>query len=364
MASARELKSLFHNPNYTSGLGCSVCPEKNDCGGEFTPNLFDCMTKCCNNPKECDYICKKDIESFLEYFHSVNGFAFEDIPRVVAVPFPLLPYTIPLINNFSNRTKPLQVGAVAIQLRHLFNHNTGIIKFESKEHLANHFGFSTNAKIIISGVSKDVSLEDYWFLSRDNNKLAKHISRLKPDLITSPNFSVFLDSPRYDNLFNMKRILICWSELYSYGIPTSIHLNARTDRDWDRWIEFIKEREEVNSISFEFATGASFAKRGKWHTANLIRIASEVKRNIQLVIRGGYKYLNELHKAFPNLVYIDTTSFIKSVKRQALIWQDENNFQWVSAASPEMENIDELLSFNIEQNSLLLSKKIASSYFE
>jgi len=33
---------------------------------------------------------------------------------------------------------------------------------------------------------------------------------------------------------NMKRIAICWSELASCGIAASLHLNARTDRDWER----------------------------------------------------------------------------------------------------------------------------------
>src|SRR5207249_4165551 len=51
--------------------------------------------------------------------------------------------------------------------------------------------------------------------------------------------SMFLDVPRWDNLHNMKRIALCWSELVSRGLPTSLHLNARTDRDWERWIEFI-----------------------------------------------------------------------------------------------------------------------------
>lgn len=363
MAKNRELKILFHNSNYPSGLGCSPCPEKPLCGGEFTPNLYDCMSKCCNNPQECDYICKKDIESFLEYFHSINGFDFDDIPRFKKLTFPLFPYVVPLINNFYSRIKPLEVEAVAVQLRLLFDHRTGKIKFNSKEQVANHFGFSPNAKLIISGVSKDVPLEDYWYLRRQKN-LTNEIAKLNPDLITSPNFSVFLDSPRYDNLFNMKRILICWSEFYAYGIPTSLHLNARTDYDWKRWTDFIGARPEIDSISFEYATGAGVAERGRWHTENLIKLGSDLKRNIQLVIRGGYKYLGELHKAFPNLVFIDTSSFIKSAKRQALIWQDEVNYRWVSVASPKMQFIDELLNHNIEQNSLMISQKVASRYYK
>ena len=363
MATNKDLKFLFHDSKYPAGLGCGTCPEKKTCGGEYTLNLFDCMQKCCNNPKECDYVCKKDIESFLEYFHSVNGFDFDDVPRFNLLPFPSLPYAVPLIKNFSNRLFPLEIEAVALQLWQLFDHRTGIIKFANKKHLAEHFGFSPNAKVIISGVSKDVPLEDYWFLGRVTN-LAQQISFLEPDLITSPNFSVFLDSPRYDNLFNMKRILICWSELHSYGLPTSLHLNARTDYDWERWIDLIGERPEINSISFEFATGASFAKRGKWHTENLLKLASTVNRDIQLTIRGGYKYLSELYKGFPDLVFIDSTSFMKSINRYALTWQDENHFQWISVASPDMEYIDELMIQNIEENSSLISRKITSSYYE
>jgi hypothetical protein len=40
--------------------------------------------------------------------------------------------------------------------------------------------------------------------------------------------------PRLDNLFNMKRIALVWSEIQREGMPCALHLNARTDRDFER----------------------------------------------------------------------------------------------------------------------------------
>jgi hypothetical protein len=38
-------------------------------------------------------------------------------------------------------------------------------------------------------------------------------------------------------------------------------MSTRTDRDWDRWIEYIAQRTEVIHIAFEFGTGAGWQTR-------------------------------------------------------------------------------------------------------
>ena len=83
----------------------------------------------------------------------------------------------------------------------------------------------------------------------------------------------------------MKRIAIVHQEFLSEGMPAALHVNARTDRDWERWREYVAARPEVAHIAFEFGTGAGWGERMGWHTAQLAQLARAVNRPLHLVVR-------------------------------------------------------------------------------
>jgi hypothetical protein len=145
----------------------------------------------------------------------------------------------------------------------------------------------------------------------------------------------------------MKRIAICWSELVQAGIPTSLHLNARTDRDYERWTEFVAERDDVRSVALEYATGAAKQNRGEWHTEKLVALAAAVPRPLQLVVRGGQVHLDELYNAFSEVVFIDTTSFMKTINRQRLTRRFDGKADWQPAATPKAHPLDVMLAHNV-----------------
>ncbi|MGH7268007.1 MAG: hypothetical protein ACREMB_24585 [Candidatus Rokuibacteriota bacterium] len=84
-------------------------------------------------------------------------------------------------------------------------------------------------------------------------------------LVTTPNFSLFADQPCWDDLHSIKRIALVHEEFLSEGLPAALHINARTDQDWERWRAYVAVRPEVTHIAFEFATGAGRAERIKWY---------------------------------------------------------------------------------------------------
>jgi len=237
------------------------------------------------------------------------------------------------------------------------------LKFCTKKDLACSFGFDPSAKLVISGVGRDRVIEYYW-THRKAADLPNQLAQLKPALITVPNYSLFIGVPREDNLYSMKRIAICWDELARSSIPTSLHVNARTDHDWERWTEFVGERDEIQSIAYEFATGPACLERGKWHTEKLIRLANEVGRNLQIVLRGGYLYLKEISEAFTEVVFIDTTSYVKTMKRKRLDWKPGQRKHWRSAKTQNGEPVDELLQENTEIFRAMLSFQIQKGQFD
>jgi hypothetical protein len=299
------------------------------------------------------------LEDFVNRTLEIDDFGFENVPHVDAFSYPRLPTVVPHLYNRSRRVGQLVAEAVSVPLSMLFDHKTGEARFAAKGEVAAALGFDPRAALVISGVSADQPLEDYW-THRRAARLAEQIAALQPALVTTPNFSLFLDKPRWDNLYSMKRIAICWAELVSEGIPASLHLNARTDRDWERWIDFVGEREEVQSISFEFRTGAACLERANFHVEKLCLLASTVERDLQIVVRGGCNHLRELARAFSEVVFIDTTSFIKTVKRQRLDWYPGGKGNWRSARTPKMSPLDELLQANVKTFARMVSYNISA----
>lgn len=351
---------LYHNADIPMSLGCSNCPEKGTCGGLHTSgSQFDCIAFCeCKDSSSCQYVCPNNLVDYIARFHEVSGFEFNNVPRVPVLSYPLLPLSVPLLYHSYGRTAALSAQAVAVPLEYLLNRKTGMLRFGSRAAVAENFGFSERSRLVITGVAQDQPIEDYWSFRRATH-IPEQLAALEPDLVTGPNYSTPLDTPRWENLYNMKRILVCWSELVSAGIPTSLHLNACTDRDWERWTDFVVERQEVRSLSFEFRTGPARRERGEWHTDKLVALAATVTRPLQLVVRGGSVHLTNLCEAFREVVFVDTTSFMKSVNRQKCVKRFGRKMDWLSAGTPKSHPIDSLLEHNVLNYARVISEAAA-----
>jgi hypothetical protein len=188
------------------------------------------------------------------------------------------------------------------------------------------------------------------------------LAELSPDLITGPNYSLFLKVPRWDNMHSIKRIAISWCELVSEGVPASLHLNARTDRDWERWTNFVVKRDEVKSVAFEFTTGPACVRRGGWHVEKLATLASAAGRDLQLVVRGGSRHLPTLVRAFSEVVFVDSSPFMKTVHRRRLAWQPGAKEEWYwDERMKHTPVLDELLQYNVDTFISMIQHKTESS---
>ncbi len=356
MSNLKLEKRLVHNPYMTTSLGCVECPERLVCGGlQVTANVFDCMSFCqCNGEVRCNFVCRNNTEHFVMSCQEIRGFDFDNIPRSRPLPQPDLPFIASLLYHGSRRENRLQAKAVAIKMTDIADYKLGCLKYKSKERLAEHFKFDINAKLIITGVDQDRFIEPYW-TGAHQGKIIDDLCALGADLVTVPNFSLFLEAPRWDNLHNMKRILICWNELVSRGVQTSLHLNARTDRDWERLTDFIGQRDEVASVALEFGTGLARKDRGKWHTEKSLALAEKVGRPLHLVLRGGVKYLREFSSGFSSVTLLDSSAFSKTRSRRQLVWGSGKPDKWKAIRMEEYEPLDDLLQFNVDQIALKIA---------
>ena len=143
------------------------------------------------------------------------------------------------------------------------------------------------------------------------------------------------------------------------GVPTSLHLNACTDTDWERWTEFIVKRREVVSVAYEFATGPARRERGDWHTQKLIELATAVPRRLQLIVRGGFVHLEKLCNVFGEVVFVDSTPFMKSVYRQKCVKPFGGKMDWLASSTPKDHPIDSLLEHNVLAHGKVVSQASA-----
>lgn len=342
-------RKLWHDGTAsTESLGCQQCAYRDQCGGlQVEAGVFDCLTYCrCTDPATCDNVCPRNLTHMVARSQEVGGF---DLGRVRAAPrmkLPVLPLVAPMIYHSAARSRPPRTATVALSLYELFSKKDGTLRFASRGALLDHFKLSENTSVILSGTDRDPSIERWWKLP-DREAVTRGLARLGVSLISTPNFSLFDDVPRLDNLFNMKRIALIWSEIQREGVPCALHLNARTERDWERWIDFLNAHPEVGSVAFEFGTGAGTKLRIGWHIGHLRDLATQVGHPLHLLIRGGLTELASLHSAFAGLTVIETNAFIKAQHRQRAVIKD-GQLRSVAAPTPAGAPIDDLLDANIE----------------
>jgi hypothetical protein len=343
---------------HAPSLGCAACPDLATCGGIHTDaGVFDCNDFCsCADRDACDMVCRNKPDTFFARVQEIGGFSLAMTPRVPSLPVAELPTVVPLVGHKYSRRGLLNEPVVAVPLYELFHMGTGQPLVRTRAELAARFRIRESATIVASGVGRDVKLEGWWAFA-DRDLVLTTLRDLGVALVTAPNFSLFLNVPRPDNLHSMKRIALGWAELMAAGIPAALHLNARTDLDYARWTRFVRARTEVQAVAFEFGTGAGVVGRIDWHVERLCRLADAAGRPLTLMVRGGAQVLRRLRAHFAHLVLIETDAFARTLKRRRATITESGRLRWPRVQTPKGAPIDDLLAHNIatKRAALILS---------
>jgi hypothetical protein len=345
----RQQRRLWHDGGRQSlSLGCARCPDQGVCGGlQVECGVFDCLGFCCQNPADCDTVCRKKPDEFARRVREVGGFAFSNVPRAPVLQAPSLPKLVPILFHACKRVAPFQAASVVcLPLYRVLRRQDGNTRYGNPLDLAEGFGISRGMSVILTGTATDPPLERWWSLGPLRRDAIRALRGLNIALVTTPNYSLFIDQPRWDDLHSMKRIALVHEEFLSEGLPAALHVNARTERDWSRWRDYIVARAEVTHIAFEFATGAGCAGRIEWHADELVRLAADVGRPLHLVVRGGGKVLPALMTAFSDITVLETSAFIKTMHRQRAALTSTGMVNWRQSATKPTETLDALLTEN------------------
>jgi hypothetical protein len=248
----------------------------------------------------------------------------------------------------NRREELLRVNAVALPLHKVYSPRTGRLRYRSRAELAAAFRISSDCRIMLIGSGRDKPIETWWGLSAARAELLAALREFRIDLITSPNYSLFTDVPRYDDIYNIKRIALAWQEIVSAGVSGALHLNARTEHDYGRIAEFVSARDEVSEVAFEFATGAAWPGRREFHCLHLARLAHRITRPLSLMMIGGIASLPAMAVAFDRLTYIDTTPFMTALHRHKLFEGNDGKLIRSPERTESGKPVDALFRRNID----------------
>ena len=356
----RHERRLWHDGNLPMhSLGCMTCPELTICGGLLvnTP-VFDCTDLCCGKPKSCDKVCRNNPD-FADRVREVGTFALATIPRAAALTPPCLPSTIPMLFHKSGREKPARLGATALPLARMFNRKDGTPRHQSHLELCDTFGIEPGRLIVLSGTDHDAPIERWWGFGEEHRRqLIRNLIQIGVAFTTTPNYSLFIDSPRWDDLHAIKRIGLVHHEFLSEGLPAALHVNGRTETDFEHWTEYVVTRPEVTHLAYEFTTGTGWAGRQELHAEWLCRLARAVHRPLSLVLRGGTEVLPELAAAFWQVTLLDTCSFMKAMMRKRAVLN--GSLDWSDAPTKRGEPVDELLAYNVSAVQAWIDQRLTS----
>lgn len=344
-----DTQALWDNAETASeSLGCWTCVDRDRCGGAHKDSSFyDCNDYCrCADKASCDVVCRGNPAAFVARVREIGGFDLTTARRAPSVTIDPLPSMVPLIEHASKRQARLNFPIVAISLYSLIDFGKAALKFSNREALADGFGIAPQARLVVSGVARDNEIERYWELP-NRAELLSELHSLGIALVTPPNFSVLTDVPRTDNLHAMKRIMLAWVEMAEAGLPAALHVNARTERDYQRWAELIAARPEIQSVAVEFATGAGRGSRIDWHVARLRQLASEVSHPLRLIVRGGTRVLEPLRQSFDAVTVVDTDAFHKTRCRKQAYFTESGKLSWRGHPTAPDELLDALLQHNV-----------------
>ncbi|ANL49615.1 hypothetical protein AMC87_PB00291 (plasmid) [Rhizobium phaseoli] len=331
-------------------LGCYGCPQLAVCGGlHVSEKVFDCLALCCGNKAGCTQVCPNAPERFVKQRREIDNFSLDNVQRTMPLGFCTKIDVAALIYHGSNRAEPLSADAVALRLADLVSFKSGSLKFSTREQLCGAFQISPLARIIVSGVDHDNRVEPWWTLGERRQRVIPELHQLGIELVTVPNFSVVMDVPRTDNFHAMKRIALMFAEFQKYGLVCALHPNGRTEFDFQRWANFISTRPEVEVLSYEFITGPGLKARREFHLNMLAFLAQSAGRPLDLVVRGDPHVLKFLRPHFRSVVYIDTTAFVKTMRRRKAKRIGNLVLDWPSEHTAPGELLDHRLQHNVDE---------------
>lgn len=301
-------------------LGCADCLDRPLCGGLHLPAgaIDSCLAHCTCLPGEqdrCDLACPTRPHYLVKRVREVGGFDLGNLPKAKGHDLLDLPSYIALVHGQSAGQRPFAADFVAIPMSVAITGRGKAVRARTRHELVAATGMRPKIGWVLSGTEDDRFVERIWGVARRHH-IFSGMRAAGVVFATSPNFSLYADVPRQDNLHAMKRIAIVWYQMQEAGIPTALHINGRTNQDFVRWAAFVRDQPAVKVVAVEFGTGALPLSDRQRFVERLVQFARDVGRRLSLVMRGAAEVARELTQSFDRVTLLDSTAYQRAVHRR------------------------------------------------
>jgi hypothetical protein len=342
----------FYPVNPSPVPSCADCGFLEHCGGlEGDDFLRGCFQRCDSHCRihGCDVVCPS-VPLFLgQLFGDVGGICLPPRQRLVKFNPKALPSYIPQINHGWQRTEVLNEPWITVPLYVVAGRDVNRrydVRFKSGDELREALRLAPQTKIIITSVAPDRYIEDFW-AEHSVKQIPAKLAQLEIAAMTVPNYSFMRDVPRTNSLYNLSRIFRAADAISNAGMPTILHLNASTRKDWERWLSVLKEQSQLSCVCLEFQTGTSSREIGDNYFAGLLDLQNKLGRALHPFVLAGGGRLQQLDENFVSFTVIDATPFIKTMKRQVL-YHKNGFWKWKRKRTPLGSSLSKRLARSIE----------------
>jgi hypothetical protein len=145
-----------------------------------------------------------------------------------------------------------------------------------------------------------------------------------------------------------------WVTFYTEDIGNTFGPKGFTERDFERWRAEIAIRNEIETLSYEFTTGPGRRARRNWHLDQLAGLAAAAGRDLDIAVRGDPEVIGFLREHFRKVIYLETSAFMKTLKRQRAERDGNDRLRWTLSPTEPGEALDGLFSHNLRERVTLL----------
>ncbi len=202
-----------------------------------------------------DFI-SEDHPDFAQWMADVRGVGFDD---VIAKPSKKidLPLYIPSITVGSRSLlQGTGIKFFAVSLRDVVSP----VRLSMAIDIRARLGLEPDSKLLLMNYAEDALIEKIWPIRM---QIFPELAKLGFDLVTSINYSIWLDQPHPERLINTKRNLLTYSELQSFGMNTIPHIYWSGKKDLERWAVWLNNNPSVWCIAINLQTEREY-RSGLW----------------------------------------------------------------------------------------------------
>jgi len=143
-------------------------------------------------------------------------------------------------------------------------------------------GLAPDTKLVLLAYGRDELIENIW---PERWRIYEELLKLNLDLITSINYSIWLNQNHCEHLINVKRNLLTFQEMQSIGLPAIPSIYWYGHKDLDRWAKWLNDHPQIKMAAINLQT----LRTRKYWTAtvdDLTYFSKLLKSEIHFLIDG------------------------------------------------------------------------------